>query len=83
MLGDRDRSAAITTLRLVETDVPVGFHMTVSAGGKSLALDLSFYHRGFVTQNDMLFGGFDGSRVVISQVLTTGRDRGLFVELFL
>lgn len=70
-LGDSDRSAAVTTIRLVETDKPVGFHMTVSAGSKTLSLNVSFYRRGFVTQNDLVFGGFDGSRVVISQVFTS------------
>jgi hypothetical protein len=70
-LADSDRSAALTTIELVETDRPVGFRLSVSAGGKVMSLSLIFYNRGPSSQNDLLFGGFDGSRVFISQLVTS------------
>ena len=69
-LTDAERSAAILTIRLVETDQPVGFHLTLRAGGRTLALDLSFFDRGLISQTDFLFGGFDGSRIVITRNVT-------------
>ena len=66
-----DRNAALTTIELIETDRPVGFRMSVEAGGKTMALNLISYQRGPTSHNELLFGGFDGSRVILSRVVTS------------
>ena len=80
-LAGSDRGAALTTIELIETERPVGFRISVSAGGKTMALNLIFYDRGLVRQDELLFGGFDSSRVFISQLVTTDGS-GAFTSNF-
>ncbi|NCC69942.1 MAG: hypothetical protein EOM14_17465, partial [Clostridia bacterium] len=70
-LTPEERGAMTLTFKTLQGEQASAIYMSAATGQKTMSLLFKFFKDGYIRQNDIIFSGFDGSGVKISEQNTS------------